>query len=69
MSVKFKVKKSSEHLANPWAGVPFYKRMVGSVKLVDNHEIIDHGNGYISVVPIDETILWTEEDAKKYFGE
>lgn len=47
---------SCEKLANPYEG-DYYERLVksGAIDLVDNHEVIDLGNGYSEIVPIDES--------------
>jgi hypothetical protein len=47
-------------LANPFCTDCLDERLEasGAVDLRDNYKIIDHNDGYISVVPIDETKLW-----------
>lgn len=46
---------SREKLANPYEG-DYHERLVksGAIDLIDNCEIIDLGNGYLKIVPIDE---------------
>lgn len=47
---------SREKLANPYKE-SYHERLVksGAIDLIDNHEIIDLGNGYSRIVPIDIT--------------
>ena len=61
-------KLSREYLANPHADVPYIERLIasGAVDLRDNHRTVDLGNGYVEVVPIDKTKLWTRESYDKY---
>jgi hypothetical protein len=52
--------KGRAWLANPFCAdcLPQRLEASGAIDLRDNHKIIDHNNGYISIVPIDETKLW-----------
>jgi hypothetical protein len=47
-------------LANPFCTDCLSQRLEesGAIDLRDNYKIIEHNNGYISIVPIDETKLW-----------
>lgn len=49
-----------QQLADPHAGVPYEERMAraGAVDLRDNARVIDHGDGYVTVEPIDPTKRW-----------
>lgn len=46
---------SREKLANPYEG-NYQERLIksGAIDLTDNHKIIDLGNGYTEIIPIDE---------------
>lgn len=43
--------------ANPYCSECYYERLEAAfaIDLRDNHEIIDHENGYVTVKPIDPT--------------
>lgn len=54
------VKQSSVNLtrkriANPFSDIPFNDRLKNdnSIDLRQNHEIVDLGNGFVKVIPID----------------
>jgi hypothetical protein len=44
-----------QQLADPHAGVPFRKRLeqAGVIDLRNNKVVEDHGNGYVTVHPVD----------------
>jgi hypothetical protein len=48
------------YLANPFCAdcLPQRLEASGAVDLRDNFRIVDVGNGYSAIIPIDETKLW-----------
>jgi hypothetical protein len=46
-----------EKLENPHSTIDFKERLIrsGAIDLENNHNIIDLGNGYVQIVPIDPT--------------
>lgn len=51
------------YLANPFCSECLPKRLEasGAVDLRDNYTVIDHGNGFETIVPIDKTKLFKAE--------